>query len=166
MTTSASLRLSLRSLTVRLGMWICLHTSAPCCFDGNYRSPAGFRLMRPALETLRSIGLLTDFPSATDFSLTLGADLPCADCLYAGNLRFSADGDLTRLFVTYTCILSSISSSSARAAPSPVDGMLPYHLYLMIQIQSFGIPLSPVTLSAHPCSTSELLRTLLRNGCF
>ena len=66
--------------------------------------------MRPALETLRSIGLLTDFPSATDFSLTLGADLPCADCLYAGNLRFSADGDLTRLFVTYACILSSAPS--------------------------------------------------------
>ena len=33
-------------------------------------------------------------------------------------------------------------------------------------IQSFGNILSPVTLSAHDYSTSELLRTLLRNGCF
>ena len=31
---------------------------------------------------------------------------------------------------------------------------------------NFGFMLSPVTLSAHGCSTSELLRTLLRNGCF
>ena len=59
---------------------------------------------------------MSNFPSATDFSLALGADLPCADCLYAGNLRFSADGDPTRLFVTYACILSSASSSGPRGS--------------------------------------------------
>lgn len=32
--------------------------------------------------------------------------------------------------------------------------------------RGFGVTLSPVTLSAQRCSTSELLRTLLRNGCF
>ncbi len=71
--------------------------------------------MRPALESEKSDGIFTVFPSATDFSLTLGADLPYADCLYVGNLRFSADGDLTRLCVTYACILSSVSSSAALA---------------------------------------------------
>ena len=51
--------------------------------------------------------------------------------------------------------------------PSSVHGMLPYRLMLLIhKTRSFGILLSPVTLSAHVYSTSELLRTLLRNGCF
>ncbi len=68
--------------------------------------------MRLALETEKSIGLFTNFPSTTTFVLALGADLPRADCLYPGNLRFSADGDLTRLCVTYACILSSVSSST------------------------------------------------------
>ena len=45
--------------------------------------------------------------------------------------------------------------------------MLPYRLMLLThKTRSFGILLSPVTLSAHVYSTSELLRTLLRNGCF
>ena len=70
--------------------------------------------MRPAFENDRSARIFTGFPSATDFSLALGADLPRADCLYPGDLRFSADGDLTRLFVTYACILSSVSSSAPR----------------------------------------------------
>ena len=79
-------------------------------------------------RNLRSIGVFTDFPSTTRFRLALGADLPRADCLYAGNLRFSADGDPTRLFVTYACILSSASSrtppgypfAGQRNAPLPV----------------------------------------------
>ena len=50
--------------------------------------------------------------------------------------------------------------------PSPVIGMLPYRQHPMVLARGFGIMLSPVTLSAHGCSTSELLRTLLRNGCF
>ena len=112
MTTSASLQLSFHSLTTQLRKWIFLLPSAPCRFDGNYRSPAGCRLMRPALETRRSAGMFTSFPSATLLSLALGADCPRADCLYPGDLRFSADGDLTRLFVTYACILSSVSSSA------------------------------------------------------
>ena len=65
-------------------------------------------------RNLRSIGVFTDFPSTTRFRLALGADLPGADCLYPGNLRFSADGDPTRLFVTYACILSCAISSDPR----------------------------------------------------
>ena len=108
---------SLGSLTAQLSTWIFLRTSTPYCFDGNYRSPAGFHLMRPAFETKRSIGILTNFPSTTTFVLALGTDLPRADCLYPGNLRFSADGDLTRLFVTYACILSSVSSRTPHRNP-------------------------------------------------
>ena len=65
-------------------------------------------------ETIEGTGLFPSFPSTTRFRLALGADLPRADCLYPGNLRFSADGDLTRLFVTCACILSSIPSSAPR----------------------------------------------------
>ena len=50
--------------------------------------------------------------------------------------------------------------------PSPVIGMLPYRQHPVVLARGFGIMLSPVTLSAHGCSTSELLRTLSRNGCF
>ena len=89
------------------------------------RSPLGQGLPSPCRtsphasshQNLVSIGLFTDFPSTTAFALALGADLPRADCLYAGNLRFSADGDPTRLFVTYACILSSASSRTPRGYP-------------------------------------------------
>ena len=100
------------AVTARLMARICLRHSSANRFDRNYRSPAGFRLMRPALETSRGSGIWTGFPSTTTLVLALGADLPWADCLYPGNLRFSADGNPTRLFVTYTCILSSSTSSA------------------------------------------------------
>ena len=117
LTQPASLRLSLRSLTARLGSWIFLRPSTARRFDGNYRSPARARQMRPAFENVWSARIFTRFPSATAFALALGADLPRADCLYPGNLRFSADGDPTRLFVTYACILSSASSRAPRGRP-------------------------------------------------
>ena len=59
-------------------------------------------------------GILTSFPSATPSGLALGADLPREDCLYPGTLMLPADGNRTRLFVTYACILSSASSSAPR----------------------------------------------------
>ena len=97
-------------------------------FDRDNRRPAWFHLMRLALETNKGSGIWTGFPSATTFVLALGADLPWADYLYPGNLRFSADGDLTRLFVTYTCILTSNISSKSYNLPSSTYGTLPYHL--------------------------------------
>ena len=126
--------------------------------DGNYRSPAGILLTRRSDRNWTGSGMWTGFPSPTLFSLSLGADLPRADCPCPGNLRLSADGDLTRLSVTHACILSSIPSSTAYAAPSSVHGMLPYPLHM--QCRGFGCVLSPVELSAHDYSTSELLRTL------
>ena len=117
MARRASVRHSLPSLTARLGSRICLRPSSARRSGGNYRSPAALRLMRPAFENDRSARIFTGFPSATGFPLALGADLPRADCLYPGNLRFSADGDPTRLFVTYACILSSASSRTPRGHP-------------------------------------------------
>ena len=68
-------------------------------FGRGNRRPAGLRLTRHPFETWQGTGIITRFPSGTAFALPLGADLPWADDLYPGNLRLSADGDLTRLFV-------------------------------------------------------------------
>ena len=175
MARSASLRLSLRSPAARLGR----------SFDpGLSASPFGQGLPSPCrtpphaswLRNMRGIGIFTDFPSATLFSLALGADLPRADCPCAGNLRFSADGDRTRLFVTYACILSSASSrtppgypfAGQRNAPLPVilayesaasvrrlaplhclrTGARPVSCYALFQGMAASEPTS--WLSAHP----------------
>ena len=45
----------------------------------------------PAVLTARSTGFSTCCPSATPLGLALGPDLPRADQLYPGNLRYSAD---------------------------------------------------------------------------
>ena len=59
------------------------------------------RLMRPfcvpTVLLLRSTGFSTCCPSTTLFSLALGPDLPRADQLYPGNLRYSAGRILTYL---------------------------------------------------------------------
>lgn len=168
MAAPASLRLSLRSLPARLGARICLRPSAPRRFGGNYRSPAGPRLMRPAVETGGSPGIWTGFPSATPSGLALGADLPRADCPSPGNLGLPADGDPTRLFVTHACILSSAASGAprGRAFTGLRNAPLPPAPFGRMQARGFGTALSPATLSARACSTSELLRTLSRGGCF
>ena len=51
----------------------------------------------PAVLLLRSAGFSSCCPSTTLFSLALGPDLPRADQLYPGNLRYSAERILTFL---------------------------------------------------------------------
>ena len=110
-------------------------------------------------------GIFSGFPSATPPGLALGADLPRADCPCAGNLRFSADGDRTRLIVTHACILSSASSRGPRGSPFAGQRNAPLPGAPDARPPGFGAALSPATLSARGCSTSELLRTLSRDGC-
>ena len=45
----------------------------------------------PTVLSYRSTGISTCCPSATSFDLALGPDLPRADQLYSGNLRYSAE---------------------------------------------------------------------------
>ena len=45
------------AVTAHLMKRIFLSHSSAYCFDQNYRSPAGFHLMRPALETYRGSGI-------------------------------------------------------------------------------------------------------------
>ena len=94
-------------------------------------SPRAMYASRPAFAPLKGGRFFTALPSATALALALGSDFPGADCPCPGDLRFSVGGDLTRLFVTYACILPSAPSSAARAhafaglrnAPLPV---IPY----------------------------------------
>ena len=113
----ASPHRSAAPFTARLALRISLQASSAHRLDRDYRRPACSRALRHALSGSGSGGMFTPFPSATPFGLALGAAFPGADCLHPGDLRFSADGDRTRLFVTYACILSSASSRTPRGCP-------------------------------------------------
>ena len=62
------------ALAPRLGRRICLAASSGWRLDRDYRRPAALRPMRRSIETGSGTGMLTRFPSATLFSLALGAD--------------------------------------------------------------------------------------------
>jgi hypothetical protein len=90
-------------------------------------------------------GLFTPFPSATTFVLTLGAGSPCADWPCAGTLGLAASGVLTRFIATHVSILTSDTSRTARAIPSPAYGTLRYHSDVRGQM-------SDVRTTARPCA--------------
>jgi hypothetical protein len=96
-------------------------------------------LVCPPRARARGSGFLTGFPSPTPFGLGLGTDLPCADRLDAGNLRFSARGVLTRVIATYADRVISIRSTRPLGAASQPDGTLAYHrTALRLRIRSVG----------------------------
>ena len=122
--------------------------------------------------------------------------MPGADCLYPGDLRFSADGDPTRLCVTYACILSPASSSAPRGhafmgqrdAPLPVmprrhesaasvrclaplhclrAGARPVSCYALFQGMAASEPTSWLSVHPHFISHSAPFRDLgRRSGLF
>jgi hypothetical protein len=71
-------------------------------------------------------GILTRFPSATAFALTLGTDSPCADERCAGNLGLSARGPFTPFIATHVSIRTSDASSNHFQLPSQAYGTLSY----------------------------------------
>jgi hypothetical protein len=92
-------------------------------------TPGWPNLLRLPIALNRGIGILTDFPSATLFSLTLGADSPCADERCAGNLGLSASGPFTRFIATHVSIRTSDTSSRVLTPPSQAYRTLSYHVY-------------------------------------
>ncbi len=97
-------------------------------------------------------------PSTTSFDLALGPDLPRADQLYSGNLRYSAGRIptfLSLLIPAFSLLknpqLLPVLLRLFKNAPLPIE---------LIQFQSFGSVFQPRTFSAQDLSTSELLRTL------
>src|SRR5215510_10167630 len=95
-------------------------------------TPGRYSLLRPLIASHQGIGILTDFPSATRFRLTLGADSPCADERCAGNLGLSASGPFTRFIATHVSIRSSDSSSRPSSPPSQPYGTLSYRARLRV----------------------------------
>ena len=66
-------------------------------FDRSFHSRLVLSLCVPTVLMISGTGISTCFPSATSFDLVLGPDLPRADQLYPGNLRYSAGRILTFL---------------------------------------------------------------------
>jgi len=89
-------------------------------------TPGPHNLLRPPIASYEGIGLLTDFPSATRFRLTLGADSPCADERCAGNLGLSASRLFTCFIATHVSIRTSDTSSKGSPSPSQAYGTLSY----------------------------------------
>ena len=141
---------------------ICL-TVPPTGLNRDIQHPASLAFsVPPSLQSL-SAGILTCFPSATLFSLALGADSPCVDYRRAGNLGLPACGFFTRIIVTHVSIRASDTSSILLKTPSTAYRTLLYHSVPSVDgtesvasVDSF----SPVTSSAQTDSTSELLRFL------
>ena len=118
----------------------------------------------PTVLLYRGTGISTCCPSVTSFDLALGPDLPRADQLYSGNLRYSAGRILTflSLLIPAFSLLNSplllpVQLRPVKNAPLPIN---------IRQFPSFGSVFQPRTFSAQDLSTSELLRTLLMDGCF
>ena len=128
----------------------------------HFRLPLSTRV--PTVLLYGSTGISTCCPSTTSFDLALGPDLPRADQLYPGNLRYSAGRIptfLSLLIPAFSLLknpqLLTVLLHLFKNAPLPID----FHQFL-----SFGDVFQPRTFSAQDLSTSELLRTLLMYGCF
>jgi hypothetical protein len=91
-------------------------------------TPGRYSLLRPPIASHPGIGVLTDFPSATRFRLTLGADSPCADERCAGNLGLSASRPFTCFIATHVSIRSSDTSSRPSSPPSQAYRTLSYRI--------------------------------------
>jgi hypothetical protein len=116
-------------------------------------------LLRHPIETHKSTGILTRFPSTTPFGLALGTDSPYADERCVGNLRLPASRTLTCFIVTHVSIRTSDTSSKPSGSPSSAYRTLSYHVCKHTSVASVD-SLSPGISSAQDDSTSELLRFL------
>ena len=118
----------------------------------------------PTVLSYRSTGISTCCPSATSCDLALGPDFPRADQLYSGNLGYSAG----RIPTFLSLLIPAFSLlNRPRLLPVPLrpvnNAPLPICIHRSL---SFGSVFQPRTFSAQDLSTSELLRTLLMDGCF
>ena len=112
----------------------------------------------PTVLLQDSTGISTCYPSTTSFDLALGPDLPRADQLYSGNLRYSAGR-----IPTFLSLLIPAFSLPNNPQLLPVLLRLVCNAPLPIYVRkflSFGSVFQPRTFSAQDLSTSELLRTL------
>ena len=128
------------------------------CLRRSFHSRLMLSTRVPTVLLYCSTGISTCCPSTTPFGLALGPDLPRADQLYSGNLRYSAGRILTFLSLLipafslrYNPQLLPVLLRLVSNAPLPIT---------LRQFLSFGSVFQPRTFSAQDLSTSELLRTL------
>ena len=147
---------------LRIVTRICQRNSYLACHGIPF--PLVLSLCVPTVLLQDSTGISTCYPSTTSFDLALGPDLPRADQLYSGNLGYSAGRILTFLSLLIPAFsllknpqLLPVLLRLFKNAPLPIE---------IHQFQSFGSVFQPRTFSAQDLSTSELLRTLLMDGCF
>ena len=112
----------------------------------------------PKVLFLYGTGISTCCPSTTHFCLALGPDLPRADQLYPGNLRYSA-GRIPTFLSLLIPAFSLLNSPPLLTVWLPRVNNAPLPMYLHTFL-SFGVVFQPRTFSAQDLSTSELLRTL------
>ena len=86
----------------------------------------------PTVLIYNSTGISTCCPSATSFDLALGPDLPRADQLYPGNLRYSAWRILTSISLLIPAFsllnaprLLPVSLRRPKNAPLPITYVIP-----------------------------------------
>ena len=90
-------------------------------------TPGPPNFLRPPIASTVGAGILTRFPSATAFALTLGADSPYADERCVGNLALSASRPFTCFNATHVSIRTSDTSSRPHDPPSQAYRTLSYH---------------------------------------
>ena len=96
-----------------------------------YRSSLSRLVLSTCVPTFlgtHSTGISTCYPSTTSFDLALGPDLPRADQLYSGNLRYSAERILTSLSLlipAFSLLISpqllTVLLHPFKNAPLPID---------------------------------------------
>ena len=98
------------------------------CLHQSFHSWLMLSLRVPTVLLYDSTGISSCYPSTTTFVLALGPDLPRADQLYSGNLRYSAGRILTFLSLLIpafslpnTPLLLSVQLRCGRNAPLPID---------------------------------------------
>ena len=96
--------------------------------EPGHPTPGQPSTIRPPIALEIGAGILTSFPLATAFALTLGADSPYADERCVGNLALTASGLFTRFNATHVSIRTSDTSSIPYETPSQAYGTLSYHL--------------------------------------
>ena len=165
----------LDSLILRLPYFCSVRVTSLGCMAGllaipllrlprSFHSRVRLSFCVPTFLTIHGTGISTCCPSTTSFDLALGPDLPRADQLYPGNLRYSA----WRIPTSISLLIPAFSLLNAPPLlPVPLlrvnNAPLPMYLRTFL---SFGVVFQPRTFSAQDLSASELLRTLLMCGCF
>ncbi len=111
----------LDSMAHTLRYFISLHITSSDCYTADlpitptslvpvFPFPAHALHMCPHSSVICGTGISTCCPSATSFDLALGPDLPRADQLYSGNLRYSAEGfspSLSLLIPAFSLLMQS-----------------------------------------------------------